>query len=81
MPLWLIRLLRHWRSVPWRRLWLAALWLFRQGNDRLQRNLTEKERDELRALMKKSNGRRSNLTDKERARFRDLVRKALTGKR
>jgi hypothetical protein len=68
-----------WRRIRWKLLWQAAQWLYGQGRDRLRKNLTEKERGEFFALMRKSKGRRRNLTDKERRRFVELVRKALIG--
>jgi len=59
--------------------WRAALWLWRQGSERLQKNLTAAQREELRALMTKSKGRPSNLSEKERSRFRTLVKQGITG--
>ncbi len=68
------------RTVPWLAAWQAARWLFTQGRDRLNNNLSERERQELWRHMRKSKGRRSNLTDREWTRFKGLVSKALTGK-
>ena len=70
-----------WRRVPWVRVWAIAVWLVKQGRDRVQRNLTEHERKDLVDLMRKSKGRRGNLTKKEQERFRNLVRKAAVGER
>jgi len=58
--------------------WKAARWLYTRGRDRLEKNLTEKERRELFDLMRKSRGLARNLTAKERQRLRGLVRKAIT---
>lgn len=74
----LIALLRS-RSIPWLAAWQAARWLFGQGRDRLNQNLTERERGELWRHMRKSKGRRSNLTDREWTRFKNLVTKAVSG--
>ena len=81
MPVWLFRILRRvpWRRIPWQTLWAAALWAFNKGRERLEANLNQRERTELRNLMTKSRGRRSNLTTRDEERFRKLVRKALTG--
>jgi hypothetical protein len=69
------------RRVPWMRVWLAAQWLYRQGRNRLERNLSERERRDLLDLMRKSKGRQSNLSSREQDRLRRLVRQALTGRR
>jgi hypothetical protein len=70
-----------WRRVSWARLWAIAVWLVKRARDRVQKNLTERERQELMDLMRKSKGRRGNLGKKEQERFRNLVRKAAVGDR
>jgi hypothetical protein len=70
-----------WRRVSWARAWALAIWLYRHAMDRLERNLTERERRELFDLMRRSKGRRRNLSKKEWERFRALVRKAAVGER
>ena len=67
------------KTVRWGVVWKAAQWLYSQGRDRVQRNLSDKERREFRDIMVKSKGRPSNLTDKQKGRLRDLVKQALTG--
>ena len=67
------------KSSPWARMWFAAVWLTRQGHERLQANLTAAERRQLWELIRKSGGRRSKLSTRERTHFRDLVRKAIRG--
>lgn len=67
------------RRVPWKRVWVAALWLYQQGRSRLEKNLGPKERDELWGLMKRSNGLPNNLTQPQRDRFRELVRRGIRG--
>ena len=67
-------------TARWRAVWGVAVWLFKQGRDRLNRNLAEGERRELWELMRKSKGRRSNLSHREQDRFRALVKRAVTGR-
>jgi hypothetical protein len=67
------------KSVRWGLVWKAAQWLVQQGRERLDKNLTDKERREFRDLMVKSKGRPAKLTDRQRDRVRSLVKKALTG--
>ena len=84
MPRWLLALIAllrgRARTVPWVAALEAARWLFNQGRDRLNENLSDHERQELWRLMRKSKGRRSNLTDRDWTRFKNLVKKGLTGK-
>jgi hypothetical protein len=68
-----------WRRVPWGIVWAAALWLVEKGRERMQRNLTQKERQELLRLVMKSKGRSSNLRKRDRARIRNIARKAFRG--
>ena len=67
-------------TARWRAVWTVAVWLFKQGRDRLNRNLEPNERSDLWNLMRKSKGRRSNLSGREQERFRRLVKMAVTGK-
>ena len=68
-------------TARWKVVWAVATWLFRQGRDRLNNNLSEGERSDLWGMMRKSKGRRSNLSGREQERFRALVRQAVTGRR
>jgi hypothetical protein len=68
------------RRIPWKRVWITSLWLYNQGRSRLEQNLTPKERDELRSLMKTSKGIPSNLSKRQRDRFRELVSRAVRGR-
>ncbi|MGZ8666500.1 MAG: hypothetical protein ACXWZM_05265 [Solirubrobacterales bacterium] len=68
------------RRIPWKRVWITALWLFNQGRARLEQNLTAKERDELWRLMKLSRGIPTNLSKRQRDRFRELVSRAARGR-
>ena len=67
-------------TARWRAVWTVAVWLFKQGRDRLNRNLEPDERRDLWELMRKSKGRRANLSVREQDRFRKLVKMAVTGK-
>ena len=58
----------------------AARWLLGRGRELWQDNLTPVEREELKALVARSKGRRANLTGDEVARLSRLVVKALVGK-
>ena len=69
-----------WRRIPWTRLWLVSVWLYQKGRDRLEKNLSHKERRELLELMRKSKARPGHLSPKQRERFRSLVRQAATGR-
>lgn len=67
-------------SVRWRVALDVARWLFKQGRERLNRNLSEAERSELWDLLKRSKGRRANLSSREQSRFVDLVKQGATGR-
>jgi hypothetical protein len=79
MPAWIRKLLPLIMKTPWARAFAVATWLFTTGKNRLDQNLTTKERGELGRLMLKSKARPSNLTARETTRFRRLVYKAATG--
>lgn len=64
------------RAVPWVRVMLAARWVYERGRD----NLTDAERRELGAILRKSKGNPRNLTATDRGRTRALVTKGLTGR-
>ena len=78
MPGWVWRVLAAARRVPWRRVWVAVLWLSTVGRQYWDR-LTPAERSELLDLMRKSKARRSNLTKKEQDRVVDLFDKIRRG--
>jgi hypothetical protein len=67
-------------SVRWRFAWDVAKWLFRQGHERLDKNLTKDEQRELWNLMKTSKGRRANLSSRQQSRFADLVKQGAMGR-
>jgi len=74
MPIWVWRVLKTARRVPWMKVWAAVIWLSTVGRKYWDR-LTPAERRELLALMTKSKGRRSNLTKKEQERVLRLFDK------
>ncbi len=67
------------RKVPWKRVWISALWLFKKGRARLEANLTVKEREEFWGLIRGAKGNPANLSNRQRERVRDLVGKAARG--
>jgi hypothetical protein len=81
MPFWLARKAAPhiWKRVPWKTVWVATLWLVNQGRDRVEKNLTERERAEFLNLVKKSKGRPGNLTHRDRTRVKDIAGKAIRG--
>lgn len=68
-----------WRRIPWKMVWAVALWLTEQGRQRVETNLTEKERSEPWTLVKKSKGRPDKLAKRDRTRIRNIVTKAVRG--
>ncbi|HEY0131165.1 MAG TPA: hypothetical protein VGB57_07155 [Allosphingosinicella sp.] len=81
MPLWLARKAAPhvWKRVPWAKVWVAALWLAKKGQDRIQQNLTKHEQTEFWNLVKKSKGRPDKLSNRDRTRVKNLVGKAIRG--
>jgi hypothetical protein len=81
MPLWIARKAAPhiWKRVPWAKVWVVSLWLLKQGRDRIEGNLTQREQAEFWNLIKKSKGLPGNLTKRDRTRFKHLVGKAIRG--
>ena len=81
MPWWLARKAAPhvWKRVPWAKVWVAALWLAKKGQDRIQQNLNKHEQTEFWNLLKKSKGRPGNLSSRDRTRVKNLVGKAIRG--
>ncbi len=81
MAPWIARRLlpAAWKRIPWKMVWAVAIWLTERGRERIQTNLTEKERDVLLRLVKKSKGRPSNLAQRDRTRIKNIVGKAIRG--
>jgi hypothetical protein len=78
MPAWVRQALAAARSVPWRRVIAAIVWLATAGREYWNR-LTSDERRELVDLVKRSQGRRSNLSNAEQGRVVDLLQKIRQG--
>ena len=66
-------------SVQIQALGFVAMELYKNGRDRVNRNLKERERSDLIELTRKSRGRPGNLSDRERSELAYLVRKGATG--
>jgi hypothetical protein len=67
------------RAIPWLVLWETARAVRYNASARVEDNLTGRERNHFRDLLRKSRGRRSNLSERERARLVLLFKKAVTG--
>ena len=67
------------RRIPWKRVWITALWLYNQGRSRLEQNLTAKEREEFWGLIGAPREIPANLSKRQRDRVRELVSKAARG--
>lgn len=68
-----------WRRIPWKTVWVVALWPVKKGRERLQENLTETEQRELLHLVAKSKGQPSTLTKRDRTRIKNIVGTAVRG--
>jgi hypothetical protein len=81
MPLWIARRAAPavWRRVPWKLVWVVAVWLVEKGRERVKDNLTKKEQQELLRLVKKSKGRPSALPQRDRTRLKNIAGKAIRG--
>jgi hypothetical protein len=67
------------RAVPWAVLWEVGRALWFNSRDRVNRNLSGREREDFMAIVRNRRGRPWNLDDKERRRLVELVKKAATG--
>ncbi|HEX7294014.1 MAG TPA: hypothetical protein VF259_05680 [Solirubrobacterales bacterium] len=81
MPLWIARraVPAVWRRVPWKMVWVVAVWLVEKGRERVKDNLTKKEQQELLRLVKKSKGRPNALPQRDRTRLKNIAGKAIRG--
>ncbi|HEX6752744.1 MAG TPA: hypothetical protein VF093_04065 [Solirubrobacterales bacterium] len=77
MAFWIAR--RAWKRVPWKLVWLAAVWLVEKGRERMEANLTKRERQELLRLVTKSKGLPNTLSQRDRTRLKNIAGKALRG--
>ncbi len=67
------------KRIPWVKVWAMATWLVAKGRARLEDNLTESERTELRKLVTSSKGKPGNLSQRQRDRVKTIVKKAAVG--
>lgn len=74
---WIAR--RAWKRVPWGMVWAVSLWLVQKGRERVKKNLTEKEQQELLRLVTKSKGRPGSLPQRDRTRLKNIAGKAIRG--
>ena len=81
MAPWIARRLlpATWKRIPWKMVWAVALWLGEKGRERVQTNLTEKERHELLQIVKRSKGRPDRLAQRDRTRLKNIAEKAIRG--
>ncbi len=81
MPIWIARraVPAVWRRIPWKLVWLGGVWLVEKGRERMESNLTKRERRELIRLVKKSRGRPNTLQQRERTRLKNIAGKAMRG--
>jgi len=77
MQMWIAR--RAWKRIPWRLVWLGAVWLVEKGRERMESNLTKRERQELLRLVKKSRGLPNTLSQRDRTRLKNIAGKAFRG--
>jgi hypothetical protein len=59
--------------------WAASVWLVEKGRERVESNLSKKERSELINLVAKSKGRPRNLAQRDRTRLKNIAGKAIRG--
>jgi len=68
-------------AVPWAVVWEVGRSLWFNSRDRVNENLTEKERRDFASIVRKRRGRPWNLDSKERDQLVVLMKKAATGDR
>lgn len=81
MPLWVARhaIPAVWKRIPWKMVWLGAVWLVQKGRERVESNLTKREQQDLLRLVKKSKGRPNTLPQRDRTRLKNIAGKAIRG--
>jgi hypothetical protein len=81
MPWWIAKRAAPalWKRVPWSMVWAVSVWLAEKGRERVESNLSKKERSELINLVAKSKGRTSNLPQRDRTRLKNIAGKAIRG--
>jgi hypothetical protein len=81
MPWWIAKRAAPavWKRVPWSMVWAVSVWLVQKGRERVNANLTKKERSELVNLVTKSKGRPGNLSQRDKTRLKNIAGKAIRG--
>jgi hypothetical protein len=81
MPWWIAKRAAPalWKRFPWSMVWAVSVWLVEKGRERVESNLSKKERSELINLVAKSKGRPRNLAQRDRTRLKNLAGKAIRG--
>lgn len=81
MPLWIARhaLPAVWKRVPWKMVWIVSVWLAEKGRERVEKNLTKRERQELLRLVARSKGLPNTLAQRDRTRLKNIAGKAIRG--
>jgi len=81
MPLWIAKRSAKaaWKRVPWTMVWAVSVWLVKKGRERVDANLTKKERSELVNLVAKSKGRPTSLPQRDKTRLKNIAGKAIRG--
>jgi hypothetical protein len=69
------------KAIPWAVVWEVGRSLWSNARDRVNKNLSAREREDFAGLMRKGRGRPWNLDERERSRLVVLVKKAATGER
>jgi hypothetical protein len=67
------------RSIPWAVMWEVGRSLWFNSRERVNRNLTARERQDFGAIVRRRGGRPWNLEENERHRLVSLLKKAATG--
>ena len=81
MPLWIAKRSARaaWKRIPWTMVWAISVWLAKKGRERVEANLTKKERSELVNLVAKSKGKPANLAQRDRTRLKHIAGNAIRG--
>ena len=81
MPWWIAKRAAPalWKRVPWSMVWAVSVWLVEKGRERVESNLSKKERSELINLVAKSKGRPKNLAQRDSTRLKNIAGKAIRG--
>lgn len=67
------------RAIPWAAVWELGRSLWFNSRDRVNENLSAREREDFAGILRKRRGRPWNLDERERRRLVALLKKAATG--